>query len=74
MEDRKMINKEKYKKLTNDNLEECGSEFVLRLDCKYCGVYDRFIEIYNRLEELEDKIMDGTLVEIGNYELQENKK
>lgn len=82
-----MINKETYERLTNNNSEEYDPEYDFCVGCKYfgepngcnrwngaCGNYERFNEMYNRLEELEDKIMDGTLVEIGSYELQENKK
>lgn len=62
MGDRKMINKETYKRLTA-NGEKINIHANLQL-----------AQIYNRLVELEDKIMDGTLVDIGSYELQENKK
>ena len=64
-----------YKRLTNNNLEEYDPEYDFCIDCKYfgepngcnrpngtCGNYDRVIEMYNRLAELEDKIEDGTLV------------
>ena len=66
-----------YKRLTNNNLEEYDPEYDFCIGCKYfgepcgcnrpngtCGNYDRFIETYNRLTELEDKIESGTLVEL----------
>ncbi len=66
-----------YKRLTNNNRDEYDAEYDFCCDCKYfgepcgcnrpngtCGNYDRFIETYNRLTELEDKIENGTLVEI----------
>ena len=67
-----------YKRLTNNNLEEYNPEYDFCMGCKYfgepygcnrpngtCGNCDRFIETYNRLAELEDKIENGTLVELG---------
>ena len=64
----------KYKRLTNNNY---NPEYDFCCDCKYygepngcnrwngeCANYKRFIEIYNRLAELEDKIENGTLVEL----------
>ena len=66
-----------YKRLTNNNLEEYDPEYDFCIGCKYfgepngcnrpngtCDSYDRFIEIYNRLAELEDKIENKTLVEL----------
>lgn len=64
-----------YKRLTNNNRNEYDPEYDFCCDCKYfgepngcnrpngtCGNYDRFLETYNRLAELEDKIENGTLV------------
>lgn len=66
-----------YKRLTNNNSNEYDPEYDFCCDCKYfgepcgcnrpngtCGNYDRFLETYNRLAELEDKIEAGTLIEI----------
>ena len=66
-----------YKRLTNNNLEEYNPELDFCAGCKYygepngcnrpngtCGNYERFIETYNRLAELEDKIENGTLIEL----------
>lgn len=66
-----------YKRLTNNNRDEYDTEYDFCCDCKYfgescgcnrpngtCGNYDRFIETYNRLAELKDKIENRTLVEI----------
>lgn len=66
-----------YKRLSNNNLEEYNPEYDFCMGCKYfgepngcnrpngtCGNYERFIETYNRLAELEDKIENGTLVEL----------
>ena len=66
-----------YKKLTNNNLEDYDPEYDFCVDCRYfgepngcnrpngtCDSYDRFMEIYNRLAELEDKIENGTLIEL----------
>ena len=63
-----------YKKLTNNNLEDYDPEYDFCVDCRYfgepngcnrpngtCDSYDRFMETYNRLAELEDKIENGTL-------------
>lgn len=82
-----------YKRLTNNNRDEYDTEYDFCCDCKYfgepcgcnrpngtCGNYDRFLEIYNRLAELEDKIENGTLVEppckVGDtiYEVFKNHK
>ena len=38
--------------------QQCNKEF------DYCGNYKRFVEIYDRLAELEDKIENGTLAEL----------
>ena len=64
-----------YKRLTNNNVEEYDPEYDFCCDCKYfgepcgcnrpngtCDNYERFIETYNRLAELEDKIEKGLLV------------
>lgn len=66
-----------YKRLTNNNLEEYDPEYDFCIDCKYfgepngcnrpngtCGNYDRFLETYNRLAELEDKIENKNLIEL----------
>ena len=66
-----------YKRLTNNNRDEYDAEYDFCCDCKYfgepcgcnrlngtCGNYDRFLETYNRLAELEDEIEAGTLVEL----------
>lgn len=66
-----------YKRLTNNNLEEYDPEYDFCIGCKYfgepngcnrpngtCSNYERFIETYNRLAELEDKIENETLVEL----------
>lgn len=66
-----------YKRLTNNNLEEYDTEYDFCVGCKYfgepngcnrpngtCDNYERFIETYNRLAELEDKIMDGEIGDI----------
>ena len=63
-----------YKRLTTNNLEEYDPEYDFCIECKYfgepngcnrpngtCDNYDRFMETYNRLVELEDKIENGTL-------------
>lgn len=65
-----------YKRLTNNNRDEYDPEYDFCCDCKYfgepcgcnrpngtCGNYDRFLETYNRLAELEDKIENRTLIE-----------
>lgn len=67
----------KYKRLTNNNREEYNPEYDFCCDCKYygepngcnrwngeCANYERFMEMYDRLAELEDKIDDGRLVEL----------
>ena len=66
-----------YKRLTNNNLEEYDPEYDFCIDCKYfgepngcnrpngtCDNYDRFIETYNRLTELEDDLESGKLVRL----------
>lgn len=68
---------ENYKRLTNNNRDEYDPEYDFCCDCKYfgepcgcnrlngtCSNYDRFLETYNRLAELEDKIENSTLVEL----------
>lgn len=67
----------KYKRLTNNNLDEYNPEYDFCVGCEYfgepngcnrsngtCGNYERFMETYNRLAELEDKIEQGTLIEL----------
>lgn len=64
-----------YKRLTNNNRDEYDPEYDFCCDCKYfgepcgcnrqngaCGNYNRFLEIYNYLAKLEDKIEKGLLV------------
>ena len=66
-----------YKRLTNNNLEEYDPAYDFCIGCKYfgepngcnrpngtCDNYERFLEIYNRLAELEDKIENRTLMEL----------
>ena len=66
-----------YKRLTNKNTDEFNPEYDFCIGCKYfgepngcnrrggsCDNYERFIETYNRLAELEDKIENGMLVEL----------
>ena len=66
-----------YKRLTNNNADEYDPEYDFCIGCKYfgepngcnrqggsCSNYERFIETYNRLAELEDKIENGTLVHL----------
>lgn len=66
-----------YKRLTNNNLEEYDPEYDFCIDCKYfgepdgcnrpngtCDNYERFIETYNRLSELEDKIENKNIIEL----------
>lgn len=66
-----------YKRLTNNNSDEYDTEYDFCCGCQYfgepcgcnrpngtCDNYDRFLETYNRLSELEDKIEKGTLVEL----------
>ena len=68
----------KYERLTNNNVEEYNPEYDFCIGCKHfgepngcnrpngtCGNYERFIETYDRLAELEDKIENGTLVELS---------
>lgn len=54
----------KYERLT----DKTKTELLLDChDCPYCGVeylYDCHIKIANRLAELEDKIENGTLIEL----------
>ena len=67
----------KYKRLTNNNRDEYDPEYDFCIGCKYfgepngcnrpngtCDNYERFIETYNRLAELEDKIESHKLVEL----------
>ena len=66
-----------YKRLTNNNADEYDPEYDFCIGCKYfgehngcnrlngtCSNYERFMETYNRLTDLEDKIENGTLVEL----------
>lgn len=66
-----------YKRLTNNNHNEYDPEYDFCCSCKYfgepngcnrpngtCDNYDRFLETYNRLSELEDKIENGTLIQL----------
>lgn len=66
-----------YKRLTNNNLDEYNPEYDFCVGCEHfgepngcnrpngtCGNYERFMETYNRLAELEDKIENGTLIEL----------
>lgn len=66
-----------YKRLTNNNLEDYDPEYDFCIECKYfgepngcnrpngtCDSYDRFMETYNCLTELEDKIENGTIIEL----------
>ena len=66
-----------YKRLTNNNSDGYDAEYDFCCGCQYfgepcgcnrpngtCDSYDRFLETYNRLSELEDKIEAGTLIEI----------
>lgn len=66
-----------YKRLTNNNSDEYDAEYDFCCGCQYfgepcgcnrpngtCDNYDRFLETYDRLAELEDKIENGTLVEL----------
>ena len=70
-----MVDFNNYKRLTNNNVEEYDAEYDFCCGCKYfgepcgcnrpngtCDNYDRFLETYNRLAELEDKIEKGLLV------------
>ena len=67
-----------YIRLTNNNHDEYDPEYDFCIDCKYfgepsgcnrpngtCDSYDRFLETYNRLTELEDKIENGALVDLS---------
>ena len=66
-----------YKRLTNKNWDEYNPEYDFCIGCEHfgepngcnrsngtCGNYERFMETYNRLAELEDKIEQGTLIEL----------
>ena len=68
-----------YKRLTNKNLDEFNPEYDFCVGCEHfgepngcnrwngtCGNYERFMEMYNRLAELEDKIEQGTLIELND--------
>lgn len=69
---------ENYKRLTNNNIDEYNPEYVFCCYCKFfggeprccnspigtCKNHNRFLGTYNRLAELEDKIENGTLVEL----------
>ena len=66
-----------YKRLTNNNFDEYNPEYDFCVGCEHfgepngcnrwngtCGNYERFMETYNRLAELEDKIEQGTIIEL----------
>lgn len=66
-----------YKRLTNNNLEEYDPEYDFCVGCKHfgepngcnrpngtCDNYELFLETYNCLTELEDKIENGTIIEL----------
>ena len=66
----------KNERLTNKNLDEYNPEYDFCVGCEHfgepngcnrwngtCGNYERFMETYNRLAELEDKIENGTLID-----------
>lgn len=67
-----------YKRLTNNNRDEYDPEYEFCCYCKYfggeprccnnplgtCKNHNRFLGTYNRLAELEDKIENGTLIEV----------
>ena len=66
-----------YKRLTDNNLEGYDPEYDFCCDCKYfgepcgcnrpngtCSNYNRFLETYSRLAELEDKIENRMLVDL----------
>lgn len=66
-----------YRRLTNNSADEYDPEYDFCIGCKYfgepngcnrpngaCSNYERFIETYSRLAELEDKIENGMLVEL----------
>ena len=66
-----------YKRLTNNNSDEYDPEYAFCIGCEYfgepngcnrqsgsCGNYDQFIELYNRLAEIEDKIENGTVIQL----------
>ena len=72
-----MTDEKQYKRLTNKNRDEYNPEYDFCLGCEYfgepngcncfngvCANYERFMETYERLEELEDKIENGTLIEL----------
>lgn len=48
------------------NSNPCSSQ-KRNKEGNYCDTYKRFVEIYDRLAELEDKIENGTLVELGYH-------
>ena len=67
-----------YKRLTTNNNNEYNPEYDFCIGCKYsgepngcnrpngaCDSSDRFLETYNRLTELEDKIENGVLVDLS---------
>ncbi len=64
-----------YTRLTNNNLDEYNPEYDFCVGCKYfgepngcnrqegtCSNYDRFMEMYTQLSELEDKIENADRV------------
>lgn len=70
-----------YKRLTTNNRDEYNPEYEFCCYCKFfggeprccnnpigtCKNHNRFLGIYNRLAELEDKIENGTLIESPCY-------
>ena len=66
-----------YKRLTNNHYCEYDVEYDFCRGCEYfgepcgcnrpngtCDNYERFLETYSRLAELEDKIENGKLIEL----------
>lgn len=64
-----MINKETYKRLTRRNEKgfptyNCSDEDIKDCELYYnCGECYKSTQVIKRLAELEDKIMDGTLID-----------
>lgn len=65
-----MINKETYKRLTRRNQKgfptyNCSDEDIKDCELYYnCGECYKSTQVIKRLAELEDKIIDGTLIEL----------